>query len=189
MFSDYFASIPIIATKRLCLRQFTIEDIPAYRKEFESEHIQKYLGGVLLLKNNEEDAQNWIRNINDRLLKRKLVLTWHIVNHQEQSIGRVDLGGFRQRKVAEISYYIWKASWGNGYGTEAVEAVIRFGFHHLELERISATIHIENLGSQKLIEKVGLRKEGVLRNYPLGKSLQDVYMYSIIREEYGCPKV
>jgi len=108
MSSTTFTEIPIIKTERLTLRAFSLEDIPAYRKEFEKEAVQKYLGGVLILKDDVKDAQNWLRNINDRLLKKKLVLTWLITlnANASKSVGRIDLGVFLNKKVAEVAYYI-----------------------------------------------------------------------------------
>ncbi len=179
MFKDSFKSIPVLETERLILKQFTIDDIPEYRLHFENLNVQKYLGGLSLLRDNERDAKNWLRNINDRLLKLKLVFTWHITDKQNKSIGRIDLGGFQNKKAAEISYYIWEENWGRGYAPEAVKRVVEFGLKNLELARIQAVIHVENTGSQKTIEKAGFIKEGMLKNFPLGKSISDVFMYSV----------
>jgi ribosomal-protein-alanine N-acetyltransferase len=187
MFSDSFSKIPEIKTDRLLLRSFGLEDIPAYRIEFEKESIQKYLGGVLVLKDNVQDATNWLRNINDRLLKKKLVFTWLITKkyNPRESVGRIDLGGFTNKKAAEISYYIWEKYWGNGYAVEAIQSIIEYGFVNLELERIQALIDIRNSNSEKVVGKAGFKKEGLLRKYPLGKSITDVYIYSMIRQEYS----
>ena len=183
MSSTTFTSIPIIETERLKLRTFTLDDIPAYKKEFEKETIQKYLGGVLILKDDIKAAQSWLRNINDILLKKKLVFTWLIAqkDNVHESIGRIDLGGFVNKKVGEVSYYIWEKFWGNGFAAEAVRGVVEFGFNDLELERIQAIVDVRNIASEKVLVKAGFEKEGVLRKYPLGKSIADVYMFARIR--------
>ena len=53
-----FTQIPVIETERLTLRAFSLNDIPVYRKEFEKEGVQRYLGGVLVLKDDIKEAQN-----------------------------------------------------------------------------------------------------------------------------------
>jgi ribosomal-protein-alanine N-acetyltransferase len=183
MSSTAFTRIPIIKTERLILRAFSLDDIPSYRKEFEKEAVQKYLGGVLMLKDDIKDAQNWLRNINDRLLKKKLVLTWLMAlnDNVTESVGRIDLGGFSNQKVGEVSYYIWEKYWGNGYAVEALSSVVEFGFSALNLARIQAIVDIRNTASEKVLVKAGFEKEGLLRKYPIGKSVADVYMFAKIK--------
>ncbi len=178
-----FTEIPVIEAERIILRAFSIEDIPAYRKEFEKEAVQRYLGGVLILKDDFKDAQNWLRNINDRLLKKKIVFTWLIARKDKiaEGIGRIDLGGFTNNKVGEVSYYIWEKYWGVGFAVEALNSVVEFGFNDLNLERIQAVVDIRNHASEKVLIKAGFKKEGLLRKFPLGKSITDVYMFAKIK--------
>jgi ribosomal-protein-alanine N-acetyltransferase len=178
-----FSTIPTLETQRLTLRAFSLEDIPVYRREFEKESVQRYLGGVLILKDDTKDAQNWLRNINDRLLKQKLVFTWLITQRSNvsESVGRIDIGGFTNKKVAEVSYYIWEKYWGNGFAAEALKRVVDFGFNDLKLERIQAVLDVRNTASEKVLVKAGFEKEGLLRKYPLGKGVSDVFMFATVR--------
>jgi ribosomal-protein-alanine N-acetyltransferase len=70
--------------------------------------------------------------------------------------------------------------------TEAVRAVIRFGFRTMNLNRIQGRCEVENIASVRVMEKAGMRLEGVLREheYSAGKYL-DIVMYSILRREWG----
>lgn len=83
---------------------------------------------------------------------------------------------------AEVGFELSKDYWGMGIASEALEAVIKFGFHHDQLERIEALIEPANLPSQKLVEKQGFIREGLLRHYEYtcGK-FDDLYMYSVLR--------
>lgn len=184
MFADAFKKTPVLHTERLMLRAFTVDDIPAYREEFSKDSVQQYLGGVLLLGADQKSVNNWLRNINDRLLKKKIVITWLITKKENtrESVGRIDLGGFTNKKAAEISYYVWEKYWGNGYAVEAVEGVVKFGFDVMELDRIQAIVHVKNARSQKALLKAGFIQEGLLRKYPLGKSIEDVFMFSVVRQ-------
>jgi ribosomal-protein-alanine N-acetyltransferase len=183
MSATTFKNIPVIETERLTLRAFSLDDIPAYRKEFEKEAVQRYLGGVLIVKDDTKSAQNWLRNINDRLLKQKLVFTWLITQKEDvsESIGRIDLGGFTNKKVGEVSYYIWEKYWGHGFAGEALRRVVEFGFNDLKLERIQAIVDVRNTASEKVLVKAGFEKEGMLRKYPLGRGIADVYMFAKVK--------
>ena len=183
MSSLTFTKVPVIFTERLTLRAFSMDDIQSYRKEFNKEVIQRYLGGVLILKDDPKDAQNWLRNINNRLLKKPLVFTWLITKKENEveSVGRIDLGGFTNREVGEVSYYIWEKYWGQGFAAEALQSVVEFGFNDLGLERIQAVLDVRNHASERVLVKTGFEKEGLLRKYPLGKSIADVYMFAKIR--------
>jgi len=66
---------------------------------------------------------------------------------------------------------------------EALRSVVQFGFNDLKLERIQAIIDVRNVASERVLVKAGFEKEGMLRKYPLGKSIANVYMFAIIKQE------
>jgi len=85
---------------------------------------------------------------------------------------------------ASIGYFVDKAHWGNGYATEMVKALIRFGFQDLDLHRIYAHCDAENPATRRVLEKVGMRQEGLLREHYLRSyGWADVCMYGILRSE------
>lgn len=71
----------------------------------------------------------------------------------------------QQHHHAEIGYDLWPDYWGQGLMPEALGALIRFGFVRMNLNRIEATTHTENLRSQRVLEKLGFQREGLLREY------------------------
>lgn len=85
---------------------------------------------------------------------------------------------------AEVGYELSKAYWGQGIASEALESVVHYGFQHLQLERIQALIEPANISSQKLVERQGFIKEGLLRHYEYtcGK-FDDLLMYSILKND------
>ena len=66
-----------------------------------------------------------------------------------------------------------------------MEAVIRYGFKYLKLQRVEALVEPPNIPSQKLIEKNGFIREGLLRKYEFtcGK-FDDLYMYSLLKQDF-----
>ena len=68
--------------------------------------------------------------------------------------------------------------------TEALSAVVHYGFTKMELMRIQALIEPENIASQKLFEKQGFLREGLLRKYEkVNGKFDDLYMYSLLRDD------
>ncbi len=86
----------------------------------------------------------------------------------------------------EIGYFLIKDYWGHGYATEAARLVIDYGFAQLGLHRITATCLAANTASERVMQKCGMVKEGVLRrsDFRLGE-WRDRLIYSILREEWA----
>lgn len=86
---------------------------------------------------------------------------------------------------AEIWYKINVDFWNQGYATEAIRAVIRFGFDRLKLHRIEAGCAVENLASIRVLEKAGMTQEGRKRQIlPLVTGWMDSFEYAILDEEW-----
>ncbi len=92
--------------------------------------------------------------------------------------------GSKKYKKAEVWYKIHSDYWKKGYATESLKAVISFGFETLELHRIEAGCAVENIGSIKVLEKVGMVREGRLRQVlPLKSGWSDNFEYSILETD------
>ena len=91
-----------------------------------------------------------------------------------------------KEKCREIGYGLHYDYWGKGYMAEASKEVIKFAFENLGLELITGYTSKENKRSKRVLEKIGLKYEGLLRkawhNYK--GDYRDRYCYSILREEY-----
>jgi ribosomal-protein-alanine N-acetyltransferase len=85
---------------------------------------------------------------------------------------------------AEIGYVLGKNYWRQGYGTEALRALVKYAFSKLNLQRLEAAIYKENLASQALVKKLGFKKEGLRcrasRSLATGK-LHDVAIYALLK--------
>ncbi|GIO44345.1 GNAT family N-acetyltransferase [Paenibacillus apis] len=183
-FNDYFVTIPLLKTDRLTLRSFCSDDIDTYLGIIHDPQVQQFLGGGVNLFNKEPHISNWLNNINGRLLKTKTVITWCVeLTKENKVIGRIDLGGFAKKSMAEISYYLSPEYWGMGFATEAVKEVTHFGFDALRLHRIQALVMSENIPSIKVLRKAGFSEEGILKKYLIGKEFHDTVMLAAIREQ------
>jgi RimJ/RimL family protein N-acetyltransferase len=87
-----------------------------------------------------------------------------------------------RNKSAELGYVLGSKYWGKGITTCAVKQVVKVVFSEFShLERLEALVDVENVGSQRVLEKAGFQKEGVLRKYLIrkGKS-RDTIMFSLL---------
>lgn len=84
-------------------------------------------------------------------------------------------------RVGEIGYIMNPQYWGKGFATEVAKLLIAYGFNDLNLHRIYATCDPRNIGSSKVLEKVGMIKEGRMREDILLKDgWRDSLLYSIL---------
>lgn len=99
-------------------------------------------------------------------------------------IGSISVSPFHgsDRCRGEIGYEISSKYWGKGIATKAVKMVVStIFFEWPHLERLEAVVAVDNLGSQRVLEKAGFIKEGVLRKYYLVKGIpKDVVMFSLL---------
>lgn len=85
---------------------------------------------------------------------------------------------------AEVGYQLGRPHWGRGYATEALRAVVAWGFGTLGLRRIWARVNPGNTASCRVVEKAGLRREGLLRRceYAAGE-WRDLCLYAALADE------
>lgn len=101
-------------------------------------------------------------------------------------IGTVSLRRFARDRRAELGYWIAASSWKHGFATEACRAALAFGFGELELARVYAQVIVDNAASMRVLEKLGMVREGVKRQHIIkaGKP-RDVVIYGLLRDEWA----
>jgi ribosomal-protein-alanine N-acetyltransferase len=86
---------------------------------------------------------------------------------------------------AELGYELEPRHWGKGYASEAARAMVAYGFEALELDRVFAYTLGENEASWRLMKRLGMRREGVLRDQAnLRGHRVDTYLYGLLKEEW-----
>jgi ribosomal-protein-alanine N-acetyltransferase len=180
-----FENLPVIETKRLLLRAI---------EETDSAAIFDYAGDPEVAKFTSweahktiEDAKTLVRFIKKRYAENKPSNWAVILKTESRLIGTCGfISGFPSNKRAEIGFAIRRDCWNRGYITEAVKRVIDFGFKELMFNRIEACCDAENMASKRVLEKCGMKLEGVLRQYVFKNgSFRDVLSYAILAEDYG----
>ncbi|SHF43529.1 GNAT family N-acetyltransferase [Pedobacter caeni] len=91
----------------------------------------------------------------------------------------------RKFQNAELWFKLSPEYWGKGYAAEAISALFKFGFKQLLLHRIEAGVSTENKPSIRVLEKTGMKREGLRRKIlPIRGEWKDNYHYAILEEEF-----
>jgi RimJ/RimL family protein N-acetyltransferase len=89
-----------------------------------------------------------------------------------------------------IGYTLLPAQRGRGYGSDAVLVIVDYLFLHRDIGRIQAETHPANVASQRILENAGFSREGLIRRSCFSRGVwRDTAMYSLLREEWGEPRV
>ena len=176
-------TFPILSTNRLDLVEIKQMHLDDLYKLFSDENVTRFYN-LLPLKNGKE-AQKSIDWFQARF-KDKLGIRWGIaIKGQENIIGTVGFNNFTKRHRANIGYDLKTEHWNNGYITEALTTVISFGFNQLEINRIEAEVMQGNVISEKVLEKLNFKNEGVLREWMYwNEKHYDMTMFSLLKSDY-----
>jgi RimJ/RimL family protein N-acetyltransferase len=120
-----------------------------------------------------------------------VVWTWFVVEKKDGAkIGFILYFTNQPRGWIELGYALLPSEMGKGYGTEAVQIMVDYLFLAKDIMRVQATTDQRNGASQRVLEKVGFKKEGIIRQsgFMRGEWVNDC-LYSILREEWKEPRI
>ncbi|MEM7735335.1 MAG: GNAT family protein [Deinococcota bacterium] len=183
---DSLDSLQLVSlqTARLVLRAFQARDVDAVFEYASDPEWQRYL--PVPSPYTLEDARAFI----DMQLAAdpKTMPHWAII-HQGSVIGGIGIGFFEDYnlKVGELGYSLKRSEWGQGFITEAATTVINYAFDtNPNLIRIEASADSRNKASLKVMDKLGMQYEGVLRQrHVVRDELGDEVYYSMLRSEWA----
>lgn len=175
-----------LSTSRLILREWVLEDLYALYKLASNPEVMRYLGGVPYTFRQTREALDLIILRGQMKPRRIYVLAVALAEETDRAIGRVGLYSEPgEQRVAYLGYDLHPDYWGQGITAEALEALIQFGFTWLNLHRITAQSHPENVAATRVLEKLGFRNEGYLResHYEQGQ-WWDRLLYAVVEQEW-----
>lgn len=134
----------------------------------------------------EKDAYAWLEITKKGLEDANAYIFGIRLKESNQLIGGMGLHLDKAHDKAEVGYWLGKAFRRNGYTSEALKRVIRFGFDDLKLNKIYASHFINNPVSGKVMEKAGMCKEGILKHhYKKNGEYLDAVFYAIFPRDIG----
>ena len=179
---EIFGNLPQLETERLILRKIRYEDIDDIHNYASDPEVSKY---VFWGAHETRAATEKYVKLILALYEEGKIAPWGIHYKEDNKlIGTIDFVSWQpQHKTAEIGYALSMDYWGRGIATEAAKELIRFGMNDMDLVRVQAKSLVANKGSERVMEKAGMKFEGILRKYIYIKGAHyDVKMYSIIKE-------
>ena len=174
-----------IETNRLLLREFSVADWPAVLAYHDDPLYLRYYPQT---EETEEGAKEFVQMFLSQQAEQprhKFQLAM-ILKSEGKLIGNV---GIRvndpEQGEANIGYELGSVYWGNGYATEAAHAIVSFGFESLNLHRVWSWCVAQNIGSARVMEKIGMTHEGRLHEREFIKGeWRDHLIYAVLREEW-----
>jgi ribosomal-protein-alanine N-acetyltransferase len=167
--------MPEIETLRLQLRHFALEDLDDLFRIYSNPEVSRYISKGARTKDETKAAliniiKHWKHGFG----------MWAVVHKQSSKmIGRCGLCFLDNTPEVELGYALDKLYWNQGLATEASLVSLQYGFEQVGLERIVAIARPENIASQRVMQKVGMKYEKNARYYN-----SDVVYYALSQADY-----
>ncbi len=173
-----------ISTQRLYLRRLREEDGADLVRILSAKEISDTTSSIPHPYTIENAREFLLRQ--EKSFKEGSAIVLGIFNRSNQEfIGNTGLHRIDSHKVGELGYAIGVPYWNRGYATEAARAIMEFGFRNLNLRKIAAKYYAHNAASGRVMQKIGLKKEGCLREEWIKNGrVCDVILYGLLRQEW-----
>ena len=147
-----------LTTDRLGLRRFTLDDLPWLVALYSDPEVMRYGGGV----KNPQQVEMVMR---ERILgyydARPGLGVWQTVERATGTpVGFHVLNNIQGETIIQVGYFLLKPAWGRGYATEMAHALLRYAFLQLRLPHVAAITERDNVASQHVLTKIGLKRNG-----------------------------
>lgn len=147
-----------LETERLALRRFTPDDLDWLVALYADEDVTRYLGGTKTRAQVEELLATRILGYYEAHPGLGLWMT--IERATGQSVGFHLLNHIQGESIIQVGYGLVTSAWGRGFATEMACPLLRYGFIDLKLARIAGMANLQNVASQRVLEKIGLQRHG-----------------------------
>lgn len=176
-------SFPLIETQRLQLRELRVEDAGALYRMFSDPDLMRYWGQP---HSTIADTTAMVDSIISSFRSRSGIEWAVTIKGSDVLIGKVCHHRLLKAHFrSEIGYILAKQHWGLGFATEAVGAIVAFGFDKMGLHSIEAQLDPANVRSANVLEGLGFVKEAHLReNFFVHGAFVDTAIYSLLQSSY-----
>ena len=175
---------PTLHTPRLLLRPFTLADAADVQRLAGAREIAST---TAVIPHPYEDgmAEEWISTHAPALAEGRSITYAITLAETGDLCGAIGLSLTPDHQRAELGYWVGVPYWGRGYCTEAALAVRDLGFSELGLHRVEAVHLARNPASGRVMQKIGMRHEGTLREHVLKWGVfETIECYAILRSEW-----
>ena len=174
-----------LGTERLILRPFVMEDADEVHQIVSDREIAHNTAHIPH-PYPEGMAAEWIGRLAARWPTGESAVFAATLRESGRIIAAVGLEVQPPHQRAELGYWVAREYWNLGYASEAATAVLGYGFREMGLHRIAAHHYTRNAASGRVLQKLGMRYEGRMRQHVLKWSVfEDIDFYGILAEEFG----
>lgn len=176
----YLAEHRFLETERLCLRPITLADA---EDMFEYASVESNTYFVFPAHTTLDDTKFSIANF---FMSAPLGKYGIELKEENKLIGTIDLRVNAEKRSGELGYALNADYQKKGYVTEAAQEIMKFAFEVLELEKLTARCIKENVNSEAVMKRLGMKKEAEFKRHTLWKKGEwvDMLHYGILRENY-----
>jgi len=169
-----------IQTQRLLLRPFQYSDLDSVHLYASNPEITEYM---LFGPNTYEETSNFVHLIIDTWYKEIPMRHYEMVVEKDGAIlGAVSIHLSEDLEEGEMGWISHQGYWGHGYITEAAQALKEFAIIELKVKRIVAHCDSRNIGSIRVMEKIGLEKVSLTKNVRKDRKTLE-YIYDELKYE------
>ena len=172
----------VIQTQRLQLRPFTFNDVEDVFNYAKNPEWGRYLPTPLPYKYEHAEQFIALRKLDDPNKENAWAITF-----EGKAIGGVNLRAKAENHaVCELGWSVAQPHWGKGFMTEVAETLRDAAFHHFSgMHRLYARADLRNIGSWRVMEKIGMQREAILRQHMKFRAeWTDEVWYAILRPEW-----
>ncbi len=188
MKQELFVNYTELQSERLLLRKLTGQDVTDIFEIYSDPDVMMYFDdryAFTALAEAEQMISGYNQAIHDMNGMR-----WGIVLKESGKL--IGTCGFHAisdyHKRIEVGYDLNRNFWGNGFMSEALSLIIDHAYNHSEVNRIEAYVETPNKASRSLLEKLGFRMEGILREHEMCRgNLIDIQILSLLRKDWKAP--
>ena len=179
-----FTYFPSLTTNRLLLRQIQAKDAEVLFPIFSDAKAMQFYGHEP--HRSIDDTRELIRQIEGHYARRDSIRWGIALQGEDRLIGTCGFHHFDEEfHRAETGYELHRDLWGKGIMTEAMRAILNYGFTELGLHRVEAIIDIANEPSKALLLKLGFKYEGNLRErYYFRGRFEDEHYFGLLKDEW-----
>lgn len=161
-----FQPFPVLTTERLVLRQIAPDDVQAVFELRSDPTVMHFIARPVA--QTLDDAMALIELITQKILRQDGI-NWGIALRQDpRLIGIIGYATIAKDELrAEVGYMLHRDHQGQGLTTEALAAVLRYGFQQMRLQSIEAVVHPQNATSVRVLEKVAFQRDARVTDYQL----------------------
>lgn len=179
--------LPVLQTARLTLRPLEPSDAARVAELAGDREIARNTESIAH-PYTEEDARDFIARVREDIEAGRAAVLAIFLGDEGALVGAAGLEFETSHGRARLGYWIGRPYWDHGFATEAVQALVDWGFEETGFDRIYAEAFSRNPASRRVLEKIGMAHEGTLRRHfeKWGEKL-DLEIYGILRDERGTP--